>query len=192
MNHRKKNRGFTLIELIVVMAVMVIITGAMLAKYRNYGSDALFANATEDIVLALRQAQLYGVGVKGNAAACGSGSTFDCSYGVNFDLSTPNMLTIFVDNNDNSLYDVGASPSELVQTVSWKSPIVIQSMTCDGAPCSGNVMNVTFKRPDVAGIINDNVKHIAPAIISNGVITISNGVQSSVITITYTGQISLQ
>lgn len=180
--------GFTVAELVVVIAIMVIITGAVLSKYRNYGYHAQFANAAENIVLALRQAQVYGVGVKGNAVACGGATTFDCSYGVYFSIASPYSLTIFVDVNNNGVFDAAASPTEVYQTLSWVAPIRISSLMCDGAACGSNVLSILFKRPDPDAAI----RAATAALYNKGAITITDGTNTSIITLTKTGQISLQ
>jgi prepilin-type N-terminal cleavage/methylation domain-containing protein len=196
MNRHIKKNGFTILELLVVISVMGIITGIVIAKYRGYGTNALFANATENIVLSLRQAQVYGVGVKGSSG-CTTGTTaFDCSYGVYFSTATPNSATLFVDNNNNGIFDSGATPTEAVQTISWIAPITITRITCDGANCpsggadtgGSSVLDVTFRRPNPAATLHDG----AGSSYTTGVITISDGTKTAVITVTKTGQISLQ
>ena len=51
-------RGFTVIELLVTFSIYVIISTVVIANYREYSTNAVSANAPEDIVLALRQAQV--------------------------------------------------------------------------------------------------------------------------------------
>lgn len=177
--------GFTLVELLVVISVMGIITGLALTKYRGYGANAYFANASENIVLALRQAQVYGVGVKKGGVVCGGATEFDCSYGVYFSTASPDSATVFVDVNNDGLY---SGVGEIVQVVNWNSPIALQSVLCDGAACVGNALNVTFKRPNPTATILDGLA--GPH--TTGAVTITNGSKMSTVTITKTGQISLQ
>lgn len=185
--HRNKRRGFTLAELLVVLSIMTIITGIVLQKYQGYDTNALFANASEDVVLAIRQAQIYGVGVKGNTAGCTGGTTFDCSYGAYF-ATGASGLTIFVDNNNNGLFDVGAVPTEVVQATNWLSPITVQSVSCGGGPCGGGALNLAFRRPNPAATIRDALG----IVYSTASVVITNGTKTSTVTVTKAGQVSLQ
>lgn len=179
----KSKAGFTVIELLVVIFVMGMLTGLVLVKYRGYGQNVRFANATENIILAIHQAQVYGVGVKGSAG-CGVGTTFDCSYGVYFSPSVPGAITVFVDNNNNGTFDAGES----IDTVLLDTPTTITSITCDGAACPGNALNITFRRPNPSATIHDS----GAATYTTSTVGVSNGTKSSVITVTKAGQISLQ
>ncbi|MBI3495158.1 hypothetical protein HY065_00865 [Candidatus Berkelbacteria bacterium] len=153
---------------------------------------------SRDIVLALREAQVYGTAGKKNYVAFCGVSNFECRYGVNFSMSTPDRFTVFVDNNDNKIYDAGTDT--LVETIMLKSPIAISSVEClnyggVNTVCSsleGNTMlNITFKRPSPDAFINDTAD---PAIDSYelGRVTITNGIKTSTVTISKAGQISLQ
>ena len=185
MIRHKQNKGFTVIELLVVLSIMTAITGIVLVNYRGYGANAVFANASEDLVLALREAQVYGVGVKGSTG-CTAGSPFDCGYGVYFSTISSNGIIIFADNNGNSIYDAGVD--NIVQKINWQPSINITSVSCNGGACGGNVMSVTFKRPNPSAIIHDS----GATSYNTGKITISDGTKTSFVQITSAGQISLQ
>lgn len=172
-----------MVELLVTMAIFLVITSVVLANYRTYGNNAYFANASEDIVLALRQAQVYGVGAKG------SGTSFDLAYGVNFRVG--NQIIIFRDSvTVNGKYDAG----EAIETITLKSPIGISTLLCGsgGAPCVGfpPQLNITFKRPSPDAIIYDTTSlyTLAQIIITNGL----TPAKFSFVTINSSGQISLK
>lgn len=186
--HKSWCRGFTLIELLVTLGIFTVMTGVVLANYRTYDTNALFANASEDIVLALRQAQVYGVGVRGE-----SGS-FTTSYGVFFDLTTPGQILLFADIDPPGAPDgkYTAGRDKIIETVAWQSPISITDLSCDGIGCSGG-LSVTFTRPRADASLYDGT----PTAHSTASVTISNGsvgagLKYSTITISSAGQISLQ
>ncbi|MDO8573518.1 MAG: prepilin-type N-terminal cleavage/methylation domain-containing protein [Candidatus Daviesbacteria bacterium] len=54
---RKSAYGFTLVELLVVIAVMALISTVVLANYRSFGEDQKLKNAVLDIQSQLRSAQ---------------------------------------------------------------------------------------------------------------------------------------
>lgn len=184
-------RGFTLVELLIVLGVFTLLTGVVLSNYRTYNTNATFANASEDIVLALRQAQVYGAGVKGNIISCG-GSSFNCSYGVHFSQST-NSIVLFADVDGNRVYTGADNPP--VETITWGSTISIDKLTCGGLDCSTGVANVTFKRPNPDAYIADiPVTNPAQSSPYNATIIILKDVntgRTATTTITRAGQISL-
>lgn len=177
-HHRVQSEGFTMIELMVTMGLFMVMTGAVLANYRTFDTNAKFSNASEDIVLALRQAQVYGAGVKGQ------GGSFDVPYGVHFAPNADNII-LFADINGDGKY-TGADGLP-VDTIKWQGNIKINSLTCGGLPCT-SFLDITFKRPDIGAIINDS--SAVPYL--GSVVIITNGAKTSTTTISSAGQISLQ
>lgn len=95
-------RGFTLIELMVVLAIVVIISLVVLVSASRFNSSILLRSLAYDVGLAVREAQLYGVAVKGTAAGtqvpCSTGLTsqFCAPYGVHFQAGS-NQIIVFAD-----------------------------------------------------------------------------------------------
>ncbi|OHA84428.1 MAG: hypothetical protein A2937_01690 [Candidatus Yonathbacteria bacterium RIFCSPLOWO2_01_FULL_47_33b] len=190
-----------MVELLVTIGIFTILTGIVLAKYRTFNTNAEFANASEDVVLALRQAQVYGVGTKRDTAmACGTGTNFECAYGVHFAASTPNQIIIFADRDNNGLY--GPMLGEEIEVISWNSSISLTGIKCGlvtddcvGDVFTGAVMDVTFRRPSPDAYIFDLATHdVLSAGFKTGWITLSDANTSriSTITISAAGQISVQ
>ncbi len=188
MNKRtSKFRGFTLIELLFSIGIFTIMTGIVLANYRGYNTNALFSNASEDIVLALRQAQVYGVGVKKNVTGiCGGLSEFDCSYGVYFSQGA-NSIIIFADADNNQVYtSLGDS---IVETVSWGNSISITGLLCGTFACVPSTANVTFKRPSPDAFIANSAGSYSALSVT---LQDANTGKTAIVNITNAGQISLQ
>lgn len=193
----QQSYGFTIVELMVVVSIMAIMSVIVLSNYRGYSTNAEFANASEDIVLALRQAQVYGSSSKKNVDAngasitCGTpASAFSCAYGVYFEVGKNNII-IFADTNGNGVYDLAGDT--VVETISWRSPISITGTRCSVLSCVNSVLSVTFKRPNPDAIIRVDSAMSLPSgniMISNGIS--GAGVKKNIITISSTGQISLQ
>ncbi len=104
----KLRDGFSFIELIVAVAIMAVITSAILFRQTKFSSDILITNMTYEIALSIRQAQVYGISSRQGAIDCaviGSGcSTIDkykVGYGVHFesaeDGGRPNFFRDFMD-----------------------------------------------------------------------------------------------
>ncbi|HEY6018494.1 MAG TPA: prepilin-type N-terminal cleavage/methylation domain-containing protein [Candidatus Paceibacterota bacterium] len=97
------NRGFTLIELLVVVAVISIITAFLLFNQNKFNSSTLMRSLAYSVALSIRQAQLYGVSVRGFGSA--TSPSFAPGYGVYFD--NANTFTLFADTNGDGAYTAG-------------------------------------------------------------------------------------
>jgi type II secretory pathway pseudopilin PulG len=189
--------GFTLVELLIVIGVFVLLTGTVLSNYRNYDSNALFANASENVVLALRQAQVYGAGAKGNSSICTGGTTlFDCSYGVHFSTNATenNGITVFADLNSDRVFETNEDIGFQSLSVKWANTISITSLSCGSTlPCSSGVANITFRRPNPDAFIAESVVNPANSFdfITIG-LTDSKSGRTAIVTVTKAGQISIQ
>lgn len=183
-------RGFTVIELLVTMAIFSVLTGVTLAQYRDYTTNASFANASENIVLALRQAQVYGAGGKQNTADC-EGNKYMCHYGVSF-IEGNNFFTMFVDSNSNMIFDAEDTPLEKVM---FENPVYISTLYCSGTCSSFYGMNIVFIRPYTDAWIRDSSYDGVGFRTSYdaGMIQITDGEEKySTITISRAGQISIE
>ncbi len=95
-------KGFTLIELIVVASIMSAIILLVTFNSRRFNDDLALQTAASEVSLAMRQAQSFGVSIKQTQ----SGSTdFNKPYGIAFDLQTPTNFFIYSDTNGDRKYD---------------------------------------------------------------------------------------
>lgn len=113
----KASLGFSFIELIVAVAIMTVVTSAVLFRQSKFSSDILITNMTYEIALAIRQAQVYGISSKqGDLNCSGNGcdttDKYKVGYGVHFEPSTinpsgkPNSWVSFIDI-PTSVADIG-------------------------------------------------------------------------------------
>jgi prepilin-type N-terminal cleavage/methylation domain-containing protein len=84
----RESRGFTLIELLVVTAILVIVSGLVLANHSRFGGKILLQNLAYDMALSVRQAQVYGISVRQFGAG-----TYSAGYGIRFSTSVPTLRT---------------------------------------------------------------------------------------------------
>jgi prepilin-type N-terminal cleavage/methylation domain-containing protein len=99
--------GFSLIELLVVVSIFFIITTIALFKQSKFSSDILITNTAYDVALAIRQAQVYGVGSKQS----GSDTLEDRrkSYGISFSYRESDSDTKFIMFSESPYDDLGKS-----------------------------------------------------------------------------------
>lgn len=94
-----RSRGFTLIEMLIVIAIIMVLAVIALTSQSSFNRSFLLANTAYDVALTIRGAQNYGVG----------GQTIGASsvgYGVDFQLASPRAFILFAD----SFPDVNGTP----------------------------------------------------------------------------------
>lgn len=106
--HNKFSAGFTFIELITVVAIMILIGSVTLFKHSKFSSDILITNAAYEVALSIRQVEVFGLSSKG------VGSQYRAGYGIHLNPSLAlgeytdgrsSYATFF--NNPSADYDVG-------------------------------------------------------------------------------------
>lgn len=192
-NLKLNNKGFTLVELIVVMAIAVTLITALVVQ-QNKWNDSLTVNTQAyELVLMIRQAQIYSLGVREYRP--GSGDKFDIGYGVYFD-SDHSRYIFFADKNGNKIYD--ASLGESVEVKTFTRGVTIDKIcglrsgveTC-ASPLDS--VNASFFRPEPKAIIvfSNSGGNPAPGFSSPATIYLKSiGNKKYKITIEASGQIS--
>ncbi len=108
--------GFTILELMVSVAIIVVITAVVMFNQNNLSEQISLTNLVSDISLRIRQAQVYGISVKEfNPSA--SQFSFNTAYGVDFNIGSTNPSNagyfLFADLNADGYYD---------GTYTWNTP----------------------------------------------------------------------
>ena len=106
----KMNKGFTLTELLVSIAIVSVILTVVILNQSKYTDGAALTNLADEISLAISQAQAYSIGVR--EFSPGS-SDFTGSYGLHFQTSVgggaDDSYIFWADRNGNGIYDNGWS-----------------------------------------------------------------------------------
>jgi prepilin-type N-terminal cleavage/methylation domain-containing protein len=101
-----KKRGFTLVELIVVMAIATIIMTALVVQQSQWNDSLVVSTQAYELVLMIRQAQIYSLGVREDTAGTES-DKFNIGYGVYIDINTPDRYIFFADRDSDEIYTSG-------------------------------------------------------------------------------------
>ncbi len=139
--------GVTLIELMVVIAIVMILTAVVLFRQRTFESTILLRNTAYEFALSVREAQSYGVSVRQDSADAVSGR-----YGIHISLSSPESTILYADNDEDNRYDVG----EDRQINIFQKPFSVRNIcvtTLGVEECSDSVpsmigLEILFIRPD--------------------------------------------
>lgn len=120
--NKKFGYGFTIIELVVVIAIVVIITGVVLLRQRDFDNTTLLKNTGYEFALSVKEAQSYGVSVRREVGNVGG------RYGIHINLDSPKSTILYTDNSvENNSYDVGEERqvNEFEKSFSIKSICVV-------------------------------------------------------------------
>jgi len=208
-----KDRGMTLVELIVVLAIFMIVAGLTIFDYGRFRSSVSLQNLGDDIALSIRRAQNYAIGVHSSQTAI-----FSYGYGIHFSTATPNPLDIragskksfiiFNDLNSNKVYDYATSGStlcttgivvqaddECVDMLNITSSDIVYQICPNGANCStSSYADITFLRPNPdAYICTGSIGDVCSSQLSSVDIIIKNDQSgdTKTISVSSVGQISV-
>lgn len=93
------DQGFTLLEMLMVLAIFSILTVVIIFNYGRFNSQTIMTNMAYEIALATRQAQVYSLGVRSADVA---ENDFNNRFGVYFNegISDKNFV-FFIDQGPN-------------------------------------------------------------------------------------------
>ena len=151
------NKGFTLIEMITVLAIFTIMTSIVIFNHNKFTSETILTNMAYEVALSVREAQIYGVSVRNPAGV--SGSDFNKEFGIHFPYVAGGSADyyLFADAGtpgDNKFTGTGCAvgTGECVTPYTLQRGVKIvdvQLKPSNGAVCEGasdNDLSVLFKR----------------------------------------------
>jgi len=184
----KKNKGFTLVELMVTIGIFVLMTGLLLAKYTNFNQGIILTNLAYDVALSIRSAQSYGLNVKSAPTeSINFSDEFKSAYGVNFTKDTSSFYS-FVDKDRNGELH-GADT--IISTTNIKRGSKVSDLCVSNSESNCDTvtsLDISFERPNpVAKIYSGGDKYNYAKI----TLSSSDGSKKTVI-IRSTGQIAVE
>lgn len=142
-------RGFSLVELLVVTAVIALVTSAVLANHAKFGTTVVLERLVYDVGLTLHKAQTYGISVYRSTSG-----TFAQSYGMYFNITTPSASILFADQvSVNGIYDNGES----LELQTLPNGYTVYDLCVTPAfgveNCAITRLDISFSRPDPDALI---------------------------------------
>lgn len=143
-----KNKGFTLMELLVVLAIFTIIMSVALFNQSSLSSSVLVTNLAYETALAVREAQTYGISVRASSAT--APDAFDKGYGAYFEINSPDRIVVFGDANNDKVFEQGELQSlyEIKNQRGNKIKGILYGASSVNSLSSGDRLSIMFKRPN--------------------------------------------
>lgn len=138
----RNNSGFSIIELIVSVAIVAMMAGIFFANYRGGGVRTDLIGASQKLASDIRLAQNFSLGTKEFDNITPQGG-----WGVRLNDDSGNYI-IFADNNGNYEYD---EDDERYSVINLPPNIVIDSLDVDGFV---DFVDIVFLPPDPRVYIN--------------------------------------
>lgn len=153
-------RGFTLVEVVIVVAIIGLISAIIIPRYAMFDSTTLLNSAAYDIASSIRQAQVYSLSVRG------SSSFFDYPFGVSFnteslaadpDHNVKNYIlfqfedeTAWPEYNLVDTQNILVTPLERTMEIHDLCVEASGNVVCDGI----DRLDVSFRRPEFEAIFH--------------------------------------
>ncbi len=170
------NKGFTLVEVIVAMAIIAIITGIVIFNFGTERQNSALLRSAQKLSLDLRRAQNFALSSKDYKT-----SGIPCGWGMYFNGAGSASYIVFADmaaaaDCSNRDFIRAADGSEDFEVANFEAGITISSL-------SNNLSNIVFSPPDpTVNFIPDQT--------SAGIVLINKNGATRAITINKTGFIS--
>tara|TARA_B100000745_G_scaffold233775_1_gene157395 strand:+ start:1387 stop:1953 length:567 start_codon:yes stop_codon:yes gene_type:complete len=137
-NTTKKQSGFSLIELLITISIVIMVVGAVLVKNTGFNSTVLLKTQAQEVALDIRTAQQYGVSARADRTDTGA------AYGIYFSAATPELYQLYLDDDGDQVYDTG----EAVGAAFVLDDRFIINDICVAGTCGSSEVSIAFQRPD--------------------------------------------
>ncbi|MEO6536077.1 MAG: prepilin-type N-terminal cleavage/methylation domain-containing protein [Candidatus Paceibacterota bacterium] len=130
----RANKGFTLVEMLVVLAIISIISAIAVTGQSTFNQSLLLTNTAYTVALSAREAQSFGLSSRK------FGNVTNAGYGVHFDRSLPSSYQLFAD-----ISNVSVAPSNCPASAGGPD-VKYGNCVYDSSPADGLVEKFTFSR----------------------------------------------
>ncbi len=134
-NQYKKTKGFTLIELMIVVSIVAMISAVVLSNMPLYKGNILIDREAGNLTLALRKAQQYSIAVRKFDAtissipgACNGNlylSQFP-AYGIVLDMAQPSKYFMYADPDCDKKSDTYTN--DLIETTTLENRVFVEDI----------------------------------------------------------------
>lgn len=152
-----KQQGFSLIEVLITLAIISILTALVMVRYGSFNSAVLLKNQAFEIALDLRETQVFSISVRGES------NEFREEYGVYFNTNSSTDQEYIFWQDAGSAAVPRYNSGEEIQTILLDDRFEIIDMCVNGAtaPCGAvNPIHISFARPNFDAKMRDNAGNV--------------------------------
>lgn len=190
-----KKNGFTVIELMVTITIVVLVTGIVLVQYSSFNSSVLLTSQAYKTAFDFRETQSLAISSRGK------NNNFREEYGLYFNMSLPTQYLLF---QDVGTVDVPArynAGEEIDSPIIIDPRFVISRMCvstgaislCGGSATDVTTLAVTFERPDFDAAFystGPTVANVQTALVY--ITSITDASASKIVRVSASGQMSVE
>jgi prepilin-type N-terminal cleavage/methylation domain-containing protein len=133
------NKGFTLLELVVSIAIIAMITGLFMANFHSSSARSLLIVTAQKLASDIKVAESQALGSQIFGSALPPGG-----WGIHLDLTANTKFIIFADNDGDGAY----TQSEKYKETILPGKIYINGMAQSGGGAVNNPIDIMFIPPD--------------------------------------------
>jgi prepilin-type N-terminal cleavage/methylation domain-containing protein len=114
-NPSRFSRGFTLIEMVVVLGIIGVISTVILTGQSAYNQSLVLSDTTYSLAFSIRQAQVFGISSRS------FGGVNNVGYGLYFDSTTPKQYIVYADSSRIAIPQASGCPVGTLGTPDYKA-----------------------------------------------------------------------
>ncbi len=190
MKEKERKRGFSTIELVVTIGILIVITTLIFASFPKFRQTVSLKRTAQEVALAIRQAQAYGLSTRGFQSA--TEEKFP-AYGVYFNKNFPDSFILFADvAPQNNRYDGSFEDVQIfkIQTGDKITGLCSNQKKSPPGDCSYDTMNIIFFLTNPVTLKADD--SLLPSDSDAEVVIESSQGQKKTIVVLPSGQISVE
>ena len=189
--------GFTLVELMVSVSILLIIIATVMIQFRAFDSSVLLKTLSYDVAFSVWEARSYALGVRRGV------TDFSESYGVSFTPGETGFeLFTYINDNDptaipkNEGNGVGGVTVSVVETYKLGRSFEVKRVCVVESPstedCTIDRLDISFKRPEhAARFYADGYGDSGSISATRIYLGTEDGAEEGVVTVGYAGQIDV-
>jgi len=148
----KHRRGFTLVELLIVIAITALISTVVAVRFSSFDSTILLKNLAYEIAVSLRETQVYSLSV------LGTNPSFDYPYGMSFEPGSKEYTFFQYPDSDPDVTPQYSNSDYALNTFTIGRSLKVVDVCVfenNTEHCSDEIsrLDISFRRPDFDALI---------------------------------------